>query len=68
MSVAVVYRNGVFVPIEKVDLPEESPGVEVALGQAGPRKSAWERHAPGIGGDTRPDFKEPIPEMEADLE
>lgn len=64
MSVAVVYRNGVFVPIEKVDLPEESPAIVVAIGRPGAGKSAWERHAFGRKAVMAPDFKDPIPEME----
>ena len=64
MSVAVVYRNGVFVPTEKIDLPEESPAIVVAIGQPATRKSAWERHAFGRKVYMAPDFDAPLPEFE----
>ena len=65
MSVAAVYRNGVFVPTEKVDLPEESPvTVVVPAAREQDGKSAWERHAFGRKVYMAPDFDAPLPEFE----
>jgi len=68
MTVAAIYRNGVFVPTESVALPENAQVRVVTVQAPGTGKSAWERHALHLGGDPPADFKSSVPEMESPVE
>lgn len=61
MTVTLIYENGVFVPVEKLDLAEHTQiTVELPQPKSPPNKeeTVWDRHGLKQFGFVSPDFKE----------
>lgn len=69
MSITLVYRGGVFVPLEPVDIPDETMVKAEVLAspqedRIPPPDSFLARHALRLFGQMSPDFNDPLPDFD----